>query len=206
MSAFRWTPQSEEAVMLLARGQLTQEEIGQKVGVARRTVNTWFSNPEFRARYDEEIGLIRAEVRRVGIADKNNRLAAYNARHKWLNKLISDRADDHRAEGEPGASTGLLARDIKRVASETDEGKPTTVELVVWKFDHAPLAELRNLEKQAAIELGEWQTTDDPTGLDIRAAMKATAEKSAGYVDPDDDDASGPEGESDAENDDDDAQ
>ena len=55
-----------------------------------------------------------------------------------------------------GEATGLLVRDYK--------GKDATAE--VYKVDTALLAELRNHERQAAQELGQWDTKSEAAGLD----------------------------------------
>lgn len=187
MAAFAWSPQRENAALWWAQAQMSIDEIAAKVGVDRRTLFTWRQHPDFQARCNAERDAITAEIRRVGIADKNNRLANLNHLYKLHAKLVNDRADDKQLADAPGGTTGLVVIDVKRVSLDSDDPKGAkTTEVAEYPYDPAVSREMRELMKQMAIELGEWQATDDPSGLELRAAVAKTAERSEGYVDPDD--------------------
>ena len=61
----------------------------------------------------------------------------------WKSRRSGAGRGEQYAGSLPGGETGLLAQDL------TKNG-------VVYKIDSAALRELREIEKQAAIEMGEW--------------------------------------------------
>lgn len=151
MAEFRWTPETIEAAQLLAAGNLAISEIADKFGVRRETVWAWRQHPDFKARVDEELEKIRAEVRRVGIADAMARVRRLNDRANRMSRLMEARADDPTMAEVPGGNTGLLVRTIKSVGS----GDNATI-VEEYSVDTGLLREMREHEKQAAQELGQW--------------------------------------------------
>ena len=95
-----------------------------------------------REAIDEQI----AEIERRGIAIHQNRVDALAERHRLLERVIAERAEEMSAE-TPGGGTGLLVRRFK----VTRQGV-----LHEYAVDTGLLGELREHEKQIAQELGEW--------------------------------------------------
>jgi transcriptional regulator with XRE-family HTH domain len=181
MAAFEWTGERERASELLAARNLTHQEIADSVGIARSTLWEWRRIPEFAARVEEITEENRAETRRIGIADKERRLAALNDRWARMRRVIEERADDPGHRGAPGGSTGLLVRTIKSVrVLDAEKDDPKTAEVVEFAVDTGLLRELREIEKQAAVELGQWNeaapgeaTRVDELIREIRAGTQA---------------------------------
>jgi hypothetical protein len=148
---FDWSEVSERATRLLAVGQLTCEQIAGSLEISRSTIARWKRHPEFKARVDEHIAEIREEVRRVGLADLHQRVQALNSRWLEMQRVIHKRAADPEMAGVPGGSTGLLVRTTKSVGS----GESARV-VHEYAVDTGLLKELRDHERQAAQELGQW--------------------------------------------------
>ena len=86
------------------------------------------------------------------IADRNARLAALQDRWQRMRALIDARAEDMR--DVPGGQTGLLV----------EAKKPTKYgDVVEYQADTALLREMRETEKQAAIEVGQWSEKSETT-------------------------------------------
>ena len=151
MAQFRWTQKSESAAALIVQGELRLAQIGERVGVDRRTLYEWRNDPIFHARVDEETERYRSEVNRIGLAKMECRLNALNDRWMALQRVIIDRGLDPEIQGVPGGSTGLLVKQVKGV------GRGENFELVTtYRLDVGLLRSLLDLEKQAAQELGQW--------------------------------------------------
>lgn len=180
MDSFAWNTVSEEAAQLIAEGRLSLSEIAEKLDVDRKTLWNWRQAPEFTARVDEHLEAFRDEVLRRGIAVRERRVKALNDRWNRMQALIEARAD--KMAGVPGGSTGLLAHDVKGV------GRGDDFELIdVYRFDAALVKEIREHEKQAAQELGQWteriETKNETTHAVIPALAAALAKS---YGDPSD--------------------
>lgn len=145
--AFEWTKTRIDAAELIAARNLTFSEIAERLEIDRTTLWNWRQDPEFAARVEEIVEEHRAETRRIGIADKERRLSALNDRWCRLKRVIEARADAPEMAAAPGGSTGLLVRTMKQVGSKVVEE---------FAVDTGLLKELREIEKQAAVELGQW--------------------------------------------------
>jgi hypothetical protein len=145
-----WTEQKEQAALLVAQDMLSDELIAKDVDVCRRTLATWKTEPEFKARVAAILEEIKAAVVARGIADKQNRVDAYNDRWERMRKVIEGRAVEH-AGYAGGGATGLLVRQLKSIGKGEDAR-----EVEEYAVDTALLKEMREHEKQAAIEVGDW--------------------------------------------------
>lgn len=98
------------------------------------------------------------------LAVRESRLARLEDRSKRLDLVIQERAGDM-AE-VPGGKSGLLVRRLKSIGS----GESAQV-VEEYELDRTLLAEAREHEKQAAMELGQWQesTATAPTSLYVMA-------------------------------------
>jgi transposase-like protein len=167
MSDFRWTETNRQAAKLFAEGNLTVGQIAENLGVTRQTLFNWRQNEEFKKWLDELSDEFKAEVRRVGIATVEKRVHAQNDRWVRMRRVIEARADDPSMADVPGGNTGLMVRTVKRVVVETDiQGHPRSTEVEEFAVDTGLLKELREIERQAAQELGQWLEKKEITGKD----------------------------------------
>ena len=171
MAEFTWNDDRRLAAQLVAEGNLADIDIAAKLGVTRQTIWNWRKTPEFQEFVDELQEAFKTEVRRRGLADRERRVRALNDRWNRLQRVMEERADDPAMANVPGGRTGLLVHDVKSVGS----GYSAQV-VDLYEVDTGLLKELREHEKQAAQELGQWveQSTVDQV---VKAYVK---------VDPDD--------------------
>lgn len=96
-------------------------------------------------------------IAQQGIADKRNRINAYDERWKRLHQVIEARAVAHNGDA-PGAESGWLVRTYKQVGQG-----PMARLMEEWAVDTGLLSEMRALEQQAAREMGQWVDKIAPT-------------------------------------------
>lgn len=147
--SFEWDHPKEKAAELLAEGELAQKQIATECGVTPQTIWNWRQIPEFQDRVNERLEEIRVEVRRHGVAIVERRVSRIDDTWKRLQRVIAARAID--MVGVPGGETGLLVRKRKMLGSG-----PMAYEVEEYEVDTGLLAELREHEKQASQELGQW--------------------------------------------------
>jgi hypothetical protein len=192
------SPKQETAAQYVAEDKLTDEAIVKRLRVARRTFYYWKTTPEFIARVAELRDAYRKAVRERGIAVIENRVDALNDRWKGLKQTVAERAEELAGE-TPGGGTGLLTRkpafvkvlelktDRETDIEETDDRDytPTKQTRLVYEYavDTGLLAEMRNLEKQAAQELGQWvdrhdvETRDTSSRESLKRKLVSVAER-----------------------------
>ena len=103
-----------------------------------------------------------------GIADKVERVRGYNERRELMRQVIAERGVDPGMQDVAGGKTGLIVHNVKGV------GKGEDFQLIdLYEVDTGLLRELRELEKQAAQELGQWTEKKDITS-DGKALTNAT--------------------------------
>lgn len=151
---FRWNKARIQAAQLVAEEELTREEIAQKVGVTRRTVYQWQQHPEFAARVQELLGELEDIAVRYAVGRRARRVRWLNDRVERLHAVIRERAADPTVQEVPGGATGLLVRDVKAIGGAAVE---------LFAVDTGLLRELREHERQAAQELGQWTEKNDLT-------------------------------------------
>jgi hypothetical protein len=148
-----WTRRTEQAALLVAEDQLTDDAIAARLRINKVTLERWKQRTDFRARTQEHVAAFREAIRVRGIAERQNRINALNDRWTLMQRVIEARAADATMTGA-GHETGLLVRTYK-------PGKFRVVE--EYRVDAGLLAELRAHEKQAAEELGQWTKKTDVT-------------------------------------------
>lgn len=154
---------------------LSNEQIAEKVGVARQTLDNWKRLPEFAARVREHQETWREQIKAEGIANRQNRVDALNDRWLKMQQVIEARAEE--LAGVPGGDTGLLVRqaklvkvyDAKGTPGEDEEGETlysAKRDVVMYEYavDTALLKEMRETEKQAAQDLGQWSEKQEHAG------------------------------------------
>lgn len=160
--------------MLVAQDEQTDDAIAAACKVHKATLERWKQAPEFAARVREHREVWRAEVKAKGIADRQNRIDAYNDMHERMLRVIAARAEEY-AE-VPGGATGLLVRQAKLVKvyksdgdQEGEDGETlysAKRDVIVYEYavDTALLKELREHAKQAAQDLGQWTEKQEHAG------------------------------------------
>lgn len=162
-----WSATKEQAAFDVAADELTFAEIAAKNGIVESTLYLWKKEPEFIARTEQIQSEIWAEIRKHGIAVRENRVRALDRRWRKMRSVIEARGADPTMQDVPGGSTGLMVRTIKRVTVEDDdEGTKTSRDVEEFAVDTGVLRELREHEKQAAQELGQWAERHELTGAD----------------------------------------
>lgn len=88
-----------------------------------------------------------------GLARKAVRIREKSHRHDLLNQIIAERSVSEDMQTVAGGKTGLLVKDYKSNGL-----------MAVYKLDAALLKELRDLEREIAIEVGQWTEKRELTG------------------------------------------
>ncbi len=141
------------AAALMAETTLSNSKIAEEIGVSRKTLWLWTKEPAF-AKYLQELNEeLDQETRRYAVGRRRSRLQALQERQDKLLTVVEERAEWF-AKHEPtvpGGTTGYVVKRIKGVGSG-----PYTHIVNEYEFDVALSKELREVEKQAAIEVGQW--------------------------------------------------
>jgi hypothetical protein len=160
VTPWQWTEDRERAAILIAEGELVNQEIATQCSVHRRQILRWKKIPEFAARVKELTEETCKTLAEYAVANKQRRVAELEKRRQLIVALIESRAVAH--ENAVGGHTGLLTKDIKQIGSG-DSAR----EVEVYSADVALLRELREIEKQAAIECGQWDERPSSGGNQI---------------------------------------
>jgi hypothetical protein len=129
-----------------------------------------------RKKYAEEVAAFEQEALKEGLAQRAVRILEKMERHESLKKIVAERGAE--LDGESGgAGTGMIVRDFK--------GK--SADIPVFKLDAALLKEFRDLEREIAIELGQWTEKKEMSGPD-GGAIPITITDLVGKIYSDDDD------------------
>jgi hypothetical protein len=140
------------ASLLVAQKRLSATRIAEKLQITRRTLFNWRSDPEFRDAVYQHRNAWRKHVQTCGIADQELRVYNLNNLMARYVGLIRARAKMYGATAE--GRTGLSTRKYR-----TLHVGPETCQVVEeWKHDAALVKMILNLQKQAAIEMGQWQS------------------------------------------------
>lgn len=174
--SWEWNSQRSLAAELLAAGSLTNAEIVARVGVGKRQYYYWLTVPEFKARVEELATAQRAALAERSISNRQARLDALDDLWQRMRQLIRERAADPAMAKVPGGRTGLLVRELKlvKVLQSRQRGKDgsegelmparAVIETEVYTFDSALIREIRETQKMAAQELGQWSEKVETTG------------------------------------------
>lgn len=144
--------------MMAAEDTHTDAAIAAACGVEKRAIDRWKHHPDFRTRVAEHVAAFVAAIQGRGIADRQNRVDALNERWSKMRDVITARSGDEDMRRVPGGKTGLLTKQYKQVGSGRDAQLVTE-----YSVDTGLLKELREHEKQAAQELGQWIEKQDTT-------------------------------------------
>jgi phage terminase small subunit len=101
----------------------------------------------------------RAKIEQTGIAHLQSRVDGYNERRNLLLQIVRERSQHEDYRDTPGGKTGLLVHTVKQIG-----GGLTAERVDEFAVDTGLLKELRELEKQAAQDLGQWSEKREVTG------------------------------------------
>jgi hypothetical protein len=149
--SFGWNKAKRRAAAMLATDELPNAAIAKRVGVTERALDYWKANPVFHDEVKRLTDAVAEKVLAFGIARLEHRVAAQNDRWYRMRQVIADRAADPAMVAIPGGPTGLLVRTIKVIGQG-----PYAQTVEEYAVDTGLLRELREHEKQAAQELGQW--------------------------------------------------
>lgn len=172
---FQWTPKRLKAAALLATGEYVLKQVARKLGLNIRTLDRWKAEPEFKAKVQEFAAEVADLTERFAVASRVRRVKNLDGRVNRLKRIMAERAADDDMADVPGGKTGLLVRRIKSIGS----GENAQV-VNEYEVDAALLRELREHEKQAAIELGQWTEKREHRIPDIDDLIAAELARLAG--------------------------
>lgn len=165
------TKQQVKAVHLVVDDSLTDEEIAAQVGITRRQLSRWKRNPLFVDEVTRVVAKFDEQLLRIGVATRRRRVEALNDRWHRMQEVIDARSSDPSTTEIPGADTGLLVRQYKGV------GRGADFQIVEeYAVDTGLLREMREHERQAAAELGQWVEKVAPTSPDGATAYEPLPE------------------------------
>jgi hypothetical protein len=152
------------AVLLVAAGTLTHDEIAEDLGIGRSTLSLWKADPEFREQVQSLRQRVYDEVIEGGVGDLKMRVIAKNDRWRRLLKTMEARAKDPAIRDVPGGEYGLVVRRERTIHTGKDEYE----RVIEHEFDKALWDALGSVEQEAATELGQWKSKvehsiDEPT-------------------------------------------
>jgi hypothetical protein len=99
------------------------------------------------------------EVSQHGVAVLQERVLALQNRWDRMKELIEARATAPEMQAVTGGTTGLLVHNVKSIGSGEYAER-----VDLYEVDAGLLREMRELEKQAAIEMGQWTEKKEHSG------------------------------------------
>jgi hypothetical protein len=127
-----------------------------------------------RARVDEIKRHIAVKLTNYSIREVDARVRALQDRWDGMLRIIAARAADPDIRKAPGGETGLLVRTLKQLG----RGEESQI-VEEFALDTGLLKELREHERQAAQELGQWAERTEHSGevTLIEQRLKAARER-----------------------------
>jgi hypothetical protein len=165
---FTWNTARELGAALVADDTLSDVEIAKQAGVHKATLERWKKAPEFQERVRAVGASLKSKALEIalqyGIADLRQRIRSLDESWKKMQRVIAERAKDPVMEKAAGGRTGLLVH-RRRVIGQGDN----SMMIDEFEVDIGLLHELRETERQAAREMGEWVAKhEDVTDYDGR--------------------------------------
>ena len=163
------TEQKLTAAALVADKRLTTAEIAAKAGVTERTVYLWKKDKKFQAEVARAQNAWRDKALTVGLAEVAFRMRNLNDRHRRLRAVITHRARKPEMLEVAEGRTGLIVATYKMQSMGEGRGSTAVPEYAV---DVPMLQEMREIEDQAAVEMGQRkQKVERAGGIDINVLI-----------------------------------
>jgi len=187
LSDWNWSPVRDLAAERVAIDNLTDAQISEESGVARRTLSDWKLVPEFaervielRAKYREDAAAVRAKIRNTGFAITEERVKRKNARLHQLEQIRIARGKAALTDQEwldNGGATGLVTRRERSVGQG-----PTASITVDFAVDGDLIRTEAMLDEAIAKELGQHIVRQEIEVRDNSAAAAMLDEKLEGLA------------------------
>jgi hypothetical protein len=139
------------AAQLVADDRLTDREIAEQCGIDKATLERWKLQTAFKARVQAIVEAYTKRALKHGIARRERRIGVLNDLHNKVLQVIDERAKSEDMATVPGGKTGIVTKTLKGIGKGEDF--QTVAE---YRVDTASIAEIRDIQKQAAEELGQW--------------------------------------------------
>jgi hypothetical protein len=156
VTPWAWNASRELAAQLVADGQLENTVIAARAGVTASSFERWKLQPEFAARVADHVAAFRKRITASGIATKEGRIAVLKARAAAIRGMLHARGTNPAmamAFGSTVMQKGIQVKKLKSIGSG-----PFAREVEEYAVDTGTLSEERDILKQVAIEMGDWQT------------------------------------------------
>lgn len=150
------------AIAMLAPADRTIRSVIAELGISRTQFFKWRQDPLFDRLLEESRAAYAKRFFHIGLVNKEQRLMHLNDMHERLMEVIEERAESPIYKEAPGGSTGLIVKTIRII---TPKGKPP-IRINEYKVDTATLAELREIQRDVAEEMGQLTQKHELTGLD----------------------------------------
>jgi hypothetical protein len=145
------TKTREVAAQLVADDRLTDREIAEQCGIDKATLERWKLQPSFKARVQAIIEAYAKRALKRGIARRERRVGVLNDLHNKMLQVIDERAKSKDMATVPGGKTGIVTKTLKGIGKGEDFQA-----IEEYRVDTGTIAEIRDVQKQAAEELGQW--------------------------------------------------
>lgn len=161
----------EQAAVDMALGKLSQRKIAAALGITPDTLRRWLTAPEVNAR----VMHLRAEITQTmmqhGIANREMRLMTLQEMHEDYVQIARERADaamsDPKAQHIPGATTGRLTMEIKKIGYGDHAER-----IEEWKLDRSVHTSILEIEERMARETGQWSEKTESTSETVVRVFK----------------------------------
>jgi hypothetical protein len=175
------TAKQRKAAVHLALDELSDEQIAERLGIHRATLDRWKDLPALKYLMREEADKIALALRSEGITNKANRLQMYRDHSDQFEQIRQERAKDAETVeskmnlyGVPGATTGWIVGSLKLVKHITsgdgdDDQRVWMEESWEYSVDTAMSREINNIRKQVAQETGQWT---EKAEIDLTTAVE----------------------------------
>jgi hypothetical protein len=154
------TAKKQRAAILLAEDELTDEAIAAEVGIGTRTLRHWKRDPAFSEAVRDHTATLNRAISRFSVAKRRKRVQTLQRLADACLQIIEARAADPDFRRAPGGTSGLLTHDVKVIGYGDNARK-----VDVYRVDTALSAELRNILRQAAQEVGQWSERYEIPGM-----------------------------------------
>jgi hypothetical protein len=153
MAAFELDDDKLLAARLIAEGDLTNDEIAERVDIGVATLYRWKNYQEFKDEIKTQKDKIREDLYGFQFANIAHRINRANQRLRQIGRLTDARAKEY--ADQPGGETGLIVKDYKGSGDNLR---------TVFAFDAAVIKEERELLKYMSQELGQWTEKTELSG------------------------------------------
>ena len=145
------TKTREMAAQLVADDRLTDREIADHCGIDKATLERWKLQPTFRARVQAIVEAYAKRALKHGISRRERRVGVLNDLHNKMLQVIDERAKSKDMAAVPGGKTGIVTKTLKGIGKGEDFQA-----IEEYRVDTGIIGEIRDVQKQAAEELGQW--------------------------------------------------